>query len=457
MAALGNFTNAQLDAFFTNGPQMALPNEVRIRLAQEGLVTVDDFSDFKESQLIQAYKNMRTSIPGIPAVLNPDGSVAVAAVPAIQPCLVSARCALRLKVASIAYHYYVDVGRNPTPANMNYTNVLKAFYVQWEAIMTLANEDKPVIPVLSKHQTPLKWMESFRDAMSRLYGVRHTPVSYVIRDDALVTPEVDDPLLPGESFGASGSVLEELIARLNHTDPLFRTDNATVYSALDEATRGTIYAPTIKPFARLRNGRGAWLAIIASNAGNDKWEQVKKDKLNFLMNVKWIGRTYSLDKFTGLHRNAYVLLEEAAQHVNFQLPTEYSRVGFLCDNITHNDPDLRAALASIRVNTNNMRNNFEDAVAFLLPVCPYAKHKQSQRGRRAEISDTQLKSKSQSRTGVDFRWHTTEEYRKLSKAQRQELYQWQQTKEGKDLKNKANSKRNMSKKQMTAHIHSLEL
>ena len=120
-----------------------------------------------------------------------------------------------------------------------------------------------------------------------------------------------------------------------------------VYSLLDEATRGTIYAPTIKPFSRTKHGRNAWNAIVTSHAGDDKWEQVKKDKMKFLMNAKWNGRTFSLDKFTGLHRSAYVLLEEAALHVNFQLPTEHSRVGFLLDNITNNDPDLCAALASI--------------------------------------------------------------------------------------------------------------
>ena len=159
--ATTTFTNAQLNAFFTNRPQMALPAAVRARLAQEGLATVDDFADFREAQLKQAYKNLRTAIPGVPAVTNPDGTIATAAIPAVQPCLVSARCALRLKVASIAFHYYQDVGRTPTPVNMNYTNVLKGFYVQWESIVTLSEEEKPSIPVLSKHQTPLKWMESF--------------------------------------------------------------------------------------------------------------------------------------------------------------------------------------------------------------------------------------------------------------------------------------------------------
>ena len=56
------FTNAQQNAFFTNGPQMGLSAAVRARLANEGLTVVADFDDFREDQLEQAFKNMRTNV-----------------------------------------------------------------------------------------------------------------------------------------------------------------------------------------------------------------------------------------------------------------------------------------------------------------------------------------------------------------------------------------------------------
>ena len=179
------------------------------------------------------------------------------------------------------------------------------------------------------------------------------------------------------------------------------------------------------------------------------------------MNTKWNGRQYSLEKFTGLHRSSYVMLEEASIHVNFQLPTEHSRVGYLLDNITNQDPDLRAALASIRVNVNNMRNSFDDAVAFLLPVCPYAKFKSNQRkpNPQAQVSEVVLKGRG--KTGVEYRWHTPEEYSKLSKAEKRELYEWQQSKEGKAAKKAHSDKKKekpkaFTKKQLAAKVASLE-
>ena len=255
---------------------------------------------------------------------------------------------------------------------------------------------------------------------------------------------------------------------MNHTDPLFKTDNGTVYSMLEVATRATIYATTIKPFSQNKDGRGSWKAMISSHVGDDKWEQLQRDKLKFLMNTKWNGKSYSLEKFLGQHRSAYVQLEEAAMHVNIQLPTPHTRVGYLLDNISHNDPDLRAALSSIRINTDNMRDDFEKCVAFLLPVCPFVKSKvnSNKNPRLPTVSSTTLKNSGDSKTGVDFRWHTHNEYSKLSKAQKQELRNWQQSKEGqaqiekyheeKRKNNNSNGNNGLTKKQLQAKVKSLE-
>ena len=61
------FNAATTTAFFTNAPQMGLTNEARIRLAAEGLATVDDFAvddfaDFDAKSLETAVDNLRTNI-----------------------------------------------------------------------------------------------------------------------------------------------------------------------------------------------------------------------------------------------------------------------------------------------------------------------------------------------------------------------------------------------------------
>ena len=155
------------------------------------------------------------------------------------------------------------------------------------------------------------------------------------------------------------------------------------------------------------------------------------------MSSKWNGRQNSLEIFTSLHRAAYAQLEEASEYVNFQIPNVHSRVGYLIYNITHNDPDLRAAIASIRLNTNGMRDNFEGAVACLLPVCPYQKYKRTNGKERQQRNVSKFSAKAgKGDTGVEYRWYKKPEYEKLTKEQRVELYTWQNTREGKEARKK---------------------
>ena len=119
---------------------------------------------------------------------------------------------------------------------------------------------------------------------------------------------------------------------------------------------------------------------------------------------------------------------------------KHTRVGYLLENITHPDPDLRAALGNVRLDQNSMRSDFESAVSHLLPVCPYTKSRanSNQNNPNANVSGVTLKGANDSKIGVDLRWHSPKEYKLLSKEQRMELYQWQQTKDGKEALKKRN-------------------
>ena len=175
-------------------------------------------------------------------------------------------------------------------------------------------------------------------------------------------------------FVSSVYFIDELISRLDRDDPLYKSYNTSSYSFLEDETQVTVYATTAKPYAKQNYGRIVWISMISYNSVEEKWKQLKKYKLRFLMNTKWNGQTYSLEKFTGFQRNSFVTLQEASDHANLYIPKYCSIFGFLIDNISNNDLDLQAAISIERINNNRMRNNFEKYADFLLPVCPYAKH-----------------------------------------------------------------------------------
>ena len=263
------FTAAQRTAFLTNDPQMGLSDDQRAALALEGFVTELDFLDFDHDALKQSFKNARSHVPAEP---------------------IPAKSTSRLLVASTAYRYYTDTARDVTTANMHYNNVLRAFKLEWDAITSMsakANDLK--LPVLSKNCPPLKWCESMKHYLFNTFGVRKIPLTYIIRDNVAVAPEAPqgrhlpdpsvtyDPLVTDRAYGNSGTVLGDMIARASHTHVLYKTDNAQVYSLIEQAARTSSFLSTIKSFEKRKNGRGAWLALITAHVGDSKWGQILND------------------------------------------------------------------------------------------------------------------------------------------------------------------------------------
>ena len=294
------------------------------------------------------------------------------------------------------------------------------------------------------------------------------PLAYVIRIDPQF-PGIAPTLAPNQPHSTEhGSVESELIARVSHTYALFRDDNSVVYYHLEEATRGTFYAASIKPFQKVKDGRGAWKALTSQYAGKDKWEAEIKRQEQLLHTRIWKEQSnFSLENFISQHRNAYVSMQASAEHVQYQLPNEHSRVGFLLEAIQCSDPGLQAAMASIKTDNGpeGMRNNFEATAARLLPYDPVAKKRSSgQKRGSAQISSvmdptpTTTKKPSSGKTGVHLCYYKTGEYRNLTNEQKEELKEWRAnnpntfTAGSKEVKKEAPKKSKFSMKKQVASL-----
>ena len=202
------------------------------------------------------------------------------------------------------------------------------------------------------------------------------PLAYIIRTNEDV-PAFAPPLQVGQPHSdAHGSIEGELIARASHTHALFRDDNAAVYYALEEATCSTSYAASIKPFQKSKNARGALLALTNQYAGNDKWEAEICKQDDLLHTRVWKGQSnFPLEGFIAQHHNAFVSMQQCAEHIAYQLPNELTRVGYLLEGIQCPDPGLQAAMVSMRTDdgADGMRSDFERAAAHLLPYDPVAR------------------------------------------------------------------------------------
>ena len=241
--------------------------------------------------------------------------------------------------------FYDAIGQDLTAANIQWDPVMKNFELQWKALKAKKDADEPDVPKITKALPVIKWSEAFQDHLNRIIGLRTIPLQYVIRPEANV-PNAAPALATNQPYSEEhGSVEDDLVARASHAPALYRDDGAKVYHLLEEATRSTQYAASIKPYQRAKNGRGAWLAMIGQYAGKDKWEAEIKRQEQLMHTRVWKGQSnFSLEYFVSQHPNAYVSMQACAEHVEYQLPNQHSRVGFLLDAIQCSDPGLQAAM-----------------------------------------------------------------------------------------------------------------
>ena len=267
-------TANQVQAFYENADQMAVPHVTVVHLVNEGLNDVDDLAEFQKDDIEQIAANLQRT-------------------PVVQGqahLILGAKSVKRLIVACELVRYYDTIGRAISPGNIQWSTVMKNFEIQWKALKDKKDGDEPETPKISKGLNIMRWSEAFNDIMNRCIGVRMIPLAYVVRTDAAVDPAIAPAIAAGQPYATEhGSVEDELIARASHVHALFRQDNASVYYKLEEATRGTNYAASIKPFQRSKNGRAAFDAIISQYAGVDKWSAEITKQEAVLHTRKWKG------------------------------------------------------------------------------------------------------------------------------------------------------------------------
>ena len=434
--------NAATVLFFEEATQMGIPRATVLRMQTEGISLVDDLIDLDEVMMKNLVDNLRK--PG-GRIRDPDhegdGPAAMIDTP---PFIFGAKSHKRLMVAARAVRYQDTVGRSLTAALMQWDPVLKNFDQQWKALKARKDEAEADVPIISRALPIMRWTDSFRDYLHRTIGARMIPLVYVIRQDAVPVGEIPAAMNQQPYAAVYGSIAEELIARASHTHALFITDNQTVYYKLEEAVRETAYAASIKPFARAKNGRDAWFALVNQYAGNDKWDAELKRQVDNMYNKKWKGQSnYTLEKFVQMHRNAKAQMELCAEHIPFQVPNERTRVKYVLDNIESNDAPLLAAMSNVLTDEAKM-TDFETAVSAILPHDPVVKRRDAVNKKHAtrvaaadatsaDISAFGSKVGIGPKTGVELRFHPHSEFVKLPREQREELSAWRRAEEAKGV------------------------
>eukprot|EP00957_Ditylum_brightwellii_P038180 2886498-Ditylum_brightwellii.AAC.3 len=124
-------------------------------------------------------------------------------------------------------------------------------------------------------------------------------------------------------------------------------------------------------------------------------------------------------------------MKDVAEHVPFQLPNEFLRVGFLLAGITSSGAGLQAAMANIKsdddiASKTSKMHHYELAATYIQPFCPVLKKFSSDTKCNAikisDVSGSGFGTKpSADKTGVSLQYHTSKEYEALTQPKKDEL------------------------------------
>ena len=154
----------------------------------------------------------------------------------------------------------------------------------------------------SKLSDLVKWVkfwELFTTYLGRVKGAALTPLTYLIRENAEVTPEV--------MAAEYTSTQERLIATTSHTGAHFDLDNRTLY---DEFKPLVVDGPGwsfIKKFDKKKDGRGAVLALKAQSEGTSAKLTRKQAAYASISSSTYLGprKGFAFANYVTLHQTAH--------------------------------------------------------------------------------------------------------------------------------------------------------
>ena len=135
----------------------------------------------------------------------------------------------------------------------------------------------------------LQLLELFTEHIRSKLGVYKIPLSYVTRADHIVPTigTISPIFLYSEGLY---SFHEKLIARASHKQPNFVDDNVMVLDVLVACLKIKKLMSDLKPFQKIRDGRGALAALELHNMGNSKWDSILLEAESKVLTFKWNGK-----------------------------------------------------------------------------------------------------------------------------------------------------------------------
>lgn len=315
--------------------RMGLTNEaaaVVVDAGGQGLISIDDFAQLNEKSVKGLCRSLRRPGGQTNGVVNHGVSVGQMA---------------ETNFEGMVYYikHFKRVSRTCTYADVLLPSV-RALYNQRDK--EEAHKDPEVVPTID----PIDWPKSLEAVEEYLHGFRGVdgqPLSYVLNNEMVPSPEATDP-----GYRQAGSTYftpdEEMLARapilsgpvVLGTDPeevgpftdSFITDRATVWDKLTSIFQGSPAWTYMRGAKKHRDGRLAFRLIHDHYLGASNIDHMASNCEKKLAGASYRGETrgWTFEKYATLHKEQHNIIEGLMEHGYTGIDNR-SKVRYLSDGI----------------------------------------------------------------------------------------------------------------------------
>ena len=174
-----------------------------------------------------------------------------------------------------------------------------------------------------------------------------------------------------------------------------------------------------------KDGIEAFKQATAQYAGVNRWEEIRDDAENLLQNTFYNGTgKYYLDSHVTFKKVQLSKIESCQEHVSTCHCNKESKVSLLLNTSNCNDQCFVTQKETVK-ESSTYKKDYNKAANYLLVACPVKKRNKRSKEQvcsKFQVAATNINIKfgRGPKTGVNLRWYSREEFRKLPNNQKDE-------------------------------------
>jgi hypothetical protein len=379
-----------------------------------GIVTLTDLLRFEPSDIDALCKNIQRpggTIPGRNNQQVPNPGMPI-----------STMAQSNLKLATFWIMHRLERVQRPTAPSDVTRAAIDPFSRQQKTEDTY---EAPTEPPKIDEKNWAKTMEAMDEWLRLIPGERRLPLAYVIRKDIALPGDED----PAESYP---SITDEMVRRapigtMNPDGtityhPTFRVNNCLCFDKLAAWARDHSCWTYIKPFAKSRDGRKAWMALFNHYLGPNNVQNQAAQAEKTLRALTYVkdSRNFTFETYVTKTVEQHGILEGLTEY-GYQGIDDGTKVRLFLEGITA--PELEVVKTRI-LSDAGLRMDFEGCSVLFKDFLKQKRAAQRPPTRTIAHVNARKKRKSDNTSSdvtVEDRYYRQQEYNKLTPAQKEKL------------------------------------